>query len=237
MALGCIVVALFIGCERPSMISPPLSGHWRRRKRRRRCRDANDDCKESYLLRLRRFYYSPIRGMSKKSKEPDLENLVESEKPYKKVMALKDILLREPENVIGLSELGRSVRARVGLTGKSRFATLMSKYPSIFDLHKDEDNHLWCGFTPQAQILVEKEMALIKCYEENVGVHNLRKLLIMSVEHRIHVPKLAQLRRDLGLPTDFHDRLIYAYPHYFKVVQERFRNEHVPVLELIPCHN
>jgi hypothetical protein len=171
--------------------------------------------------------------MSRKSRERVFEDLVESDKPYKKVMALKDVLLREPENVVRLSELGSSARARVGLAGKSRFASLMSKHPSVFDLHKDEENHLWCGFTPRAQILVDSEIALAKRYEETVGVHNLRKLLMMSVEHRIRVPKLAHLRRDLGLPTDFHDRMIYAYPEYFRVTEERYRNEDGPVLELI----
>ena len=188
--------------------------------------------KEPFLLLHTRSLCSPIRAMSKKTRERDMESLVESDKPYKKVMALKDLLLREPENVIGLSELGREVRVRVGLTGKSRFVHLMSKYPSVFELYKDCDDHLWCGFTPEAQILVDKEITLGKWYEEEIGVHTLRKLLMMSVERRIRVPKIAQLRRDLGLPIDFHNRMIYAYPHYFRVVEEQFRHEDGPVLEL-----
>lgn len=177
-----------------------------------------------------RFFCSNIPGMTRKTREKEYERLVDLEKPYKKVMALKDILLKEPENVFSFSELGK-LRTHVGLTGKARFITLISKYPAIFELYKDEANHLWCGFSPQAQILADQEIALRKSYEA-MAVQKLRKLLMMSVDRRIRVPKIAQLRRDLGFPPDFHSRMVYAYPQYFRIVDEKFKNEDGPVLEL-----
>lgn len=152
------------------------------------------------------------------------------EKPYKKVMALKNLLLKEPENVFSFSELGK-LRTHVGITGKARFISLISKYPAIFALHKDEADVLWCGFSLQAQQLADQELTFTKCHEV-LAVQKLRKLLMMSVDRRIRVPKIAQLRRDLGFPADFQSRMIYAYPQYFKVVEEKFKNEDGPVLEL-----
>ena len=65
------------------------------------------------------------------------------------------------------------------------------------------------AFQPNDQVLVEREQALRRRYESNLRVQNLRKLLMMSVNRRLRVPKIAQLRKDLGFPIDFHSRLVY----------------------------
>ncbi|KAH7287583.1 hypothetical protein KP509_32G063400 [Ceratopteris richardii] len=173
---------------------------------------------------------SNIPGMSPKTREAEYEKLVDIDKPYKKVMALKALLVKEPENVLSFAELGKK-RANIGLSRKSRFINLISKYPAVFALYRDESSFLWCGFSPQAQALVDQERDLVRSYE-SVSVQKLRKILMMSVDHRIRVPKIAQLRRDLGLPADFHSRMIYAYPQYFKVLEDKYGNEDGPILEL-----
>ncbi|MCO5549346.1 hypothetical protein L7F22_002816 [Adiantum nelumboides] len=187
-------------------------------------------CAAWYGLLQKRGMSRNIPGMRKRTREKEFEKLVDADKPYKKVMALKNLLIKVPENVLSFAELGKS-RSDVGLSSKSRFITLISKYPAIFSVHKDEANALWCGFAPQAQILADQECALVRSYEA-VAVQKLRKLLMMAIEHRIRVPKIAQLRRDLGFPADFHSRMIYAYPQYFKAVEEKHKNEDGPVLEL-----
>eukprot|EP00250_Pteridium_aquilinum_P035724 c9865_g1_i2 orf=193-1551(-) len=153
--------------------------------------------KRWFALVQQRCLCRNIPGMTRKTREKEYERLVDLEKPYKKVMALKNLLLKEPENVFSFAELGK-LRAHVGLT---------------------------------AQLLAEQEVALAKRYEA-VAVQKLRKLLMMAVDQRIRVPKIAHLRRDLGLPADFQSRMIYAYPQYFKVVEEKFKNEDGPVLQL-----
>ena len=181
------------------------------------------------LLPWPRFFSANIPGMTRKRKEKDYERLVDLDKPYKKMMALKDLLLKEPENVLSLAELDRSRSP-----SRDRFRSIIVKHPGFFKLYKDEDQNLWCGFQPHAQLLVEREQALGRRYDSNLRVQNLRKLLMMSVNRRLRVPKIAQLRKDLGFPVDFHSRLVYSYPQYFRVVEEPKcnGNEDGPLLEL-----
>ncbi|KAH7365247.1 hypothetical protein KP509_18G016900 [Ceratopteris richardii] len=171
-----------------------------------------------------------IPGMTPRTREKDFEKLVENDKAYKKVMALKSLLVKEPENVLSFAELGR-LRTRVGLPVKTHLLNLISRYTGVFALYRDEYTYLWCGFSPIAQILVDQERSLVHSYE-SIAVQKIRKLLMMSVDHRIRVPKIAHLRRDLGLPLDFSDRMIFSYPEYFKVVEEKYRNEDGPVIVL-----
>lgn len=179
------------------------------------------------MLQQQQRFSSNIPGMTRKRKEKEFERVVESDKPVKHVMALKEILLKEPELVISLGELGM-LRRQVGLQGKRRFVTLIRKYPAIFDLYVDkEDKQAWCGFAPQAEKLAEQEVKMREAYEP-VAVEKLRKLLMMSVDRKIHVPKIAHLRRDLGFPEDFQKRMVHAYPEYFRVVDHKDG----PLLEL-----
>ncbi|KAJ6836630.1 protein ROOT PRIMORDIUM DEFECTIVE 1 [Iris pallida] len=63
---------------------------------------------------------------------------------------------------------------------------------------------------------------------EQALVAKLRKLLMMSLEKRILLEKIAHLKADLGLPTDFRDTICERYPQYFRVV----RTDRGPALEL-----
>lgn len=51
---------------------------------------------------------------------------------------------------------------------------------------------------------------------------------MMSMEKRILLEKIAHLKTDLGLPSEFRDTICQRYPQYFKVVQ----TERGPALEL-----
>ncbi|KAL8260772.1 hypothetical protein R6Q59_024821 [Mikania micrantha] len=63
---------------------------------------------------------------------------------------------------------------------------------------------------------------------EDLLVVKLRKLLMMSLEKRILVEKIAHLKNDLGLPLEFRDTICQRYPQYFRVV----RTKRGPALEL-----
>ena len=54
---------------------------------------------------------------------------------------------------------------------------------------------------------------------EGLLVIKLRKLLMMSLDKRILLEKIAHLKTDLGLPMEFRDTICHRYPQYFRVVQ------------------
>lgn len=59
-------------------------------------------------------------------------------------------------------------------------------------------------------------------------VVKLRKLLMMSLGKRILLEKIAHLKTDLGLPTEFRSTICERYPQYFRVVS----TDRGPALEL-----
>ena len=63
---------------------------------------------------------------------------------------------------------------------------------------------------------------------EDLLVVKLRKLLVMSLEKRILLEKIAHLRTDLGLPLEFRNTICHRYPQYFRVVPTK----RGPALEL-----
>nr|AFK46220.1 unknown [Lotus japonicus] len=81
--------------------------------------------------------------------------------------------------------------------------------------------------TPDAERLYFEELR-VRNEMEGFLVLKLRKLLMMSMEKRILLEKIAHLMTDLGLPLDFRDTICRRYPQYFKVVA----TEGGPALEL-----
>ncbi|PWA95969.1 Plant organelle RNA recognition domain-containing protein [Artemisia annua] len=86
--------------------------------------------------------------------------------------------------------------------------------------------------TAEAEKLYFEEMK-VRNEMEDLLVVKIRKLLMMSLEKRILVEKIAHLKNDLGLPLEFRDTICERYPQYFKVV----RTERGPALELTHWDN
>ncbi|GAU13618.1 hypothetical protein TSUD_347220 [Trifolium subterraneum] len=81
--------------------------------------------------------------------------------------------------------------------------------------------------TSEAERLYLEELR-VRNEMEDIVVTKLRKLLMMSLEKRILLEKIAHLVTDFGLPSDFRDTIIHRYPEFFKVVE----TERGPALEL-----
>ncbi|KAI5069520.1 hypothetical protein GOP47_0015821 [Adiantum capillus-veneris] len=84
-------------------------------------------CWAWYGLLQKRGVSGNIPGMTRRTREKDFERLVDADKPYKKVMALKILLTREPENVLSLAELGK-LRSHVGLTNSCRAGACLGPF-------------------------------------------------------------------------------------------------------------
>ncbi|KAL8091786.1 hypothetical protein AgCh_034153 [Apium graveolens] len=79
--------------------------------------------------------------------------------------------------------------------------------------------------------LVEEEES-VKDMQEGVYVERLAKLLMLSVNQRLGVLKLNELKRNFGLPDDYLIKIIPKFPELFRVVNYSGRRSSM-VIELI----
>lgn len=134
--------------------------------------------------------------------------------------------MSQPNRIMALHDLGRW-RKELGLQKKRRFIALLRKFPSVFEIVEEGVYSLQFKLTPEAKKLYLEELK-VRNETEDLLVIKLRKLLMMSIEKRILLEKIAHLKTDLGLPLEFRDTICHRYPQYFKVVA----TEQGPALEL-----
>ncbi|KAH7651583.1 Plant organelle RNA recognition domain-containing protein [Dioscorea alata] len=169
---------------------------------------------------------APIVAVVKRRKELPFDNVIQREKKLKLVMKIRSILVNQPDRIMNLRDLGR-FRRDLGLTRKRRFIALLKRFPAVFDILEEGVYSLKFRLTPEAERLYLEEMRVRNEMEQLVVV-KLRKLLMMSLEKRILLEKIAHLKTDLGLPSDFWTTICHRYPQYFKVVS----TDRGPALEL-----
>lgn len=170
---------------------------------------------ESYAYS--RKYFPVIRaGPVKRRKELPFDNVIQRDKKLKLVLKIRRILMSQPDRIMALRELGR-FRKALGLDKKRRFIALLKKFPAVFEIVEEGVYSLRFRLTPEAERLYLEEMK-IRNEMEDLLVIKLRKLLMMSIDKRILLEKIAHLKTDLGLPLEFRDTICQRYPQYFKVV-------------------
>ncbi|PKA49562.1 hypothetical protein AXF42_Ash004102 [Apostasia shenzhenica] len=158
-----------------------------------------------------------VQDRSKKKRVHDLEIATERWKVASKILFIMDLLKKEPEQVIPLRNL-EQYRQQLNLSKPHKVSDFVKKSPKLFDLYRDKRGALWCGFTKQAEGLVDEETRLIK-ENTDMAVEHVTRLLMISVEKRLPLDKIAHFRRDFGLPCDFRKRWIHMFPENFKVVK------------------
>ncbi|CBI18193.3 unnamed protein product, partial [Vitis vinifera] len=75
----------------------------------------------------------------------------------------------------------------------------------------------YCQLTKRMMSLVEEEES-VKDMQEPVLVERLTKLLMMSINHRLNVMKLNELKRSFGFPDDYLIRIVPKHPEMFRIV-------------------
>ncbi|XP_021912446.1 protein ROOT PRIMORDIUM DEFECTIVE 1 [Carica papaya] len=168
----------------------------------------------------------PIRAAVKRRKELPFDNVIQKDKKLKLVLKIRKILVSQPDRIMSLRTLGR-YRRDLGLKKKRRFIALLKKFPAVFEIVEEGAYSLRFKLTPEAEKLYLEELK-VRNQMEDILVVKLRKLLMMSLEKRILLEKIAHLRTDLGLPIEFRDTICHRYPQYFRVVA----TERGPALEL-----
>lgn len=175
---------------------------------------------------LRKPQFHQIVAVVKRRKEMPFDNVIQRDKKLKLVLKIRKILVSQPDRTMSLRELGK-FRRELGLTRKRRFIALLKRFPAVFEIVEEGVYSLKFKLTPEAERLYMEELRVRNEMEELVVI-KLRKMLMMSLEKRIHLHKLAHLMADLGLPQDFRDTICHRYPQYFRVIA----TEAGPALEL-----
>ncbi|CAK9140499.1 unnamed protein product [Ilex paraguariensis] len=171
--------------------------------------------RNDYLGIARKTHFT-VRAIVKRRKEAPFDNVIQRDKKLKLVLKIRKILVSQPDRTMALREMGR-FRKVLGLQKKRRFIALLRKFPAVFEIVEEGAYLLRFKLTPEAERLYLEEMK-IKNEMEDLLVVKLRKLLMMSVDKRILLEKIAHLRTDLGLPLEFRDTICRRYPQYFKIV-------------------
>jgi hypothetical protein len=151
-----------------------------------------------------------------KRKDYKLDSVIQREKKLKRVLTIKEILVKQPGQVMSLRDLGKH-RRNLGLTGKRRVIALLNKFPAVFQVYEEGNNAMYFRLTPQAKKQYRAELKQKKEMED-VAVTKLRKLLMMSIDQSIAIQKIKHIRRELGLPDDFATSdFLPRHRQYFKI--------------------
>lgn len=170
--------------------------------------------------------FRPITAVVKRRKEIPFDNVIQRDKKLKLVLKIRNILVNQPDRIMNLRDLGR-YRRDLGLTRKRRFIALLKRFPAVFEIVEEGVYSLRFRLTPEAERVYLEELRVRNEMEQALVV-KLRKLLMMSLEKRILLEKIAHLKADFGLPTEFRSTICERYPQYFRVVS----TDRGPALEL-----
>ncbi|XP_022142512.1 protein ROOT PRIMORDIUM DEFECTIVE 1 [Momordica charantia] len=185
---------------------------------------------------------SQIRSMTSSKRVQDrshlkrvhaLEIATEKWKIAYKVLFLMETLRQEPEMIIPVRNL-EQFRRQINLPKPHKVSDFIRKSPKLFELYKDQRGVLWCGMTKQAEDLVEEEEKIIEQQADKAAEY-VTRFLMMSLDKRLPVDKIAHFRRDFGLPIDFRAKWVNNYPELFKVVKSEDETEYLELASWNPA--
>jgi hypothetical protein len=146
-------------------------------------------------------------------KDPDLESALSRNRRWIVNNQIKNIILRCPNQAAPVKFLQKKFKT-LDLQGKA--LNWLKKYPCCFEVYLVEDEY-YCRLTKRMTYLVEEEEA-VKDKQEPVFVERLAKLLMMSLNHRLNVMKLNEIKRNFGFPDDYLIRIVPKYSDMFRIV-------------------
>ncbi|CAK9182380.1 unnamed protein product [Ilex paraguariensis] len=172
-----------------------------------------------------------VQDRSQKKRVHDLEIVTEKHKITSKILFLFEILKQEPEQIIPMKSLDQ-YRRQINLPKPHKISDFLRKSPKLFELYKDQKGVLWCGMTRIGEELVKEEEKIIEAHQDKAAEY-VTRMLMMSLDKRLRLDKIAHFRRDMGLSFDFRDKWVYKYPELFKVVQPFQPDDESQFLELV----
>ncbi|KAF8007103.1 hypothetical protein BT93_K1185 [Corymbia citriodora subsp. variegata] len=106
-----------------------------------------------------------------------------------------------------------------GLVGLNvAVGAFLRKHPHVFEVFTHPlRRNLCCRIRRGMKELVKEEEGVVKLMETE-SVKRVKRLLMMSVNGRVHVHALRLIRRELGLPEDFQESILVKYSWDFRLV-------------------
>ncbi|KAI6683558.1 hypothetical protein NL676_029471 [Syzygium grande] len=174
-----------------------------------------------------------VQDRSKNKGVHDLEIATEKHKVVSKVLFLMEMMKKEPEMIIPVRSLDQHWR-QINLPKPHSIVDFIRKSPKLFELYKDQKRVLWCGMTKEAEVLLEEEERLIS-ERSGTAAEYVTRMLMMSVDKRLPLDKIAHFRREFGLPVDFRSKWVHEYPQHFKVVKSPDEVDYLKLVERNPA--
>ncbi|GAB2233669.1 hypothetical protein Drorol1_Dr00002897 [Drosera rotundifolia] len=167
------------------------------------------------------------------TKDPDLESSLSRNRRWIVNNQIKNIILRQPNQSLPISDLQKKFKT-LDLQGKA--LNWLKKYPCCFEIESNGVNgERICRLTKRMMELVEEEEE-VRLSVETAMVRRLAKVLMMSVNRRLNVAKISELKRNLGLSDDYLISVVPKYPDFFRVVNYSGRR-HTMEIELSNWHD
>ncbi|KAK4404588.1 protein WHAT'S THIS FACTOR 1, chloroplastic [Sesamum angolense] len=113
---------------------------------------------------------------------------------------------------------------------------VISKIQYLFEVLKEEPENIIplrnLDQHQQAEKFGKEEEEIIEKHGEKAA-ENVTRMLMMAVDKRLPLDKIAHFRRDLGLPMNFRKQWVHSYPENFRVVQPFKPYDEGEYLELV----
>ncbi|KAI4376461.1 hypothetical protein MLD38_014220 [Melastoma candidum] len=161
-----------------------------------------------------------VQDRSRNKRVHDLEIVVEKHKIVSKVLVLLEVLEKEQEMIIPMRSLDE-YRRQINLPKPHKIVDFIRKSPKLFELYKDRKGVLWCGMTEACEDLVKERERLIGENADKAAEY-VTRMLMMSVDKRLPIEKIAYFRREFGLPADFRKMWVHQYPQHFRLVNSEY---------------
>lgn len=158
-----------------------------------------------------------MQERSSKKRMHDLEIVIERWKITSKVLFLMDVLSKEAEQVLPARILEK-YRPQINLLKPHKVIDFVSKSPKLFELYRDKKGLTWCGLTRQAASLLEEEKLLMDRHKDKAAEY-VARMLMMSRDRILQLDKIANFRRELGIPSDFRKEWIHMFPEHFTLIK------------------
>ncbi|CAN7067588.1 unnamed protein product [Brassica rapa subsp. trilocularis] len=174
-----------------------------------------------------------VQDRSREKRVRELEVATEKWKIANKVMFLMELLKSEPEMIMKVRLL-EQYRRQINLPKPHKISDFIRKSPKLFELYKDERGVLWCGMTKEGEELLEEHDGLVEENGDKAAEH-VTRCLMMSVDKKLRLDKIAHFRRDFGLPLDFRVNWVNKFPELFKVVKVEDGEEYLELVSWNPA--
>lgn len=157
-------------------------------------------------------------------KDPDLESALSRNRRWIVNNQIKNIILKFPNQVAPIKYLQKKFKT-LDLQGKA--LNWVKKYPCCFEVYFENDEY-YCRLTKRMMSLVEEEES-VKQMQEPVFVERIAKLLMMSMNQRLNVVKLNELKRNFGFPDEYLIGIVPKYPDMFRLVNHSGRRSSMEI--------